>query len=342
MTEAAHQMASNPLPPRARKPGSVGLAAGPEIAVMDATGESCRPARPARSSSAARTSPPATKTTRSQRRGVSRRLVPHRRPGLDRRRRLPAADRPAQGADQSRRREDLRRARSTRCCSAHPAVEQAVCFAVAHAQLGEEVGAAIELRADACGHGVRVAGVGRRAPAGLQGAARHPLPRRDSQGPDRQASARRAGGSARHRAARRPRAARSRGPPVRRENAHRRDLGGMFPGESIGVTTRFEALGGDSLSRSACLPRSARGSAATCHTWFLPRTGPSRRWPRLDAATGEPASPLVALRAAGSQAPLYCIPGHDGAAARDRSARARTALDPARVGVRPAAPRPRR
>jgi acyl-CoA synthetase (AMP-forming)/AMP-acid ligase II len=34
MTEAAHQMASNPLPPRARKPGSVGVAAGPEIAIM--------------------------------------------------------------------------------------------------------------------------------------------------------------------------------------------------------------------------------------------------------------------------------------------------------------------
>ncbi len=39
MTEAAHQMASNPLPPRARKPGAVGLAAGPEIAVMTETGE---------------------------------------------------------------------------------------------------------------------------------------------------------------------------------------------------------------------------------------------------------------------------------------------------------------
>ena len=38
MTEAAHQMASNPLPPLARKPGSVGLAAGPEVAVMDAAG----------------------------------------------------------------------------------------------------------------------------------------------------------------------------------------------------------------------------------------------------------------------------------------------------------------
>ncbi len=49
MTEAAHQMTSNPLPPRAQKPGSVGVAGGPEVRVaheiedrllpMDATGE---------------------------------------------------------------------------------------------------------------------------------------------------------------------------------------------------------------------------------------------------------------------------------------------------------------
>ena len=38
MTEAAHQMASNPLPPAKRIPGSVGVAAGPEIAIMDEQG----------------------------------------------------------------------------------------------------------------------------------------------------------------------------------------------------------------------------------------------------------------------------------------------------------------
>ncbi|MGE0717870.1 MAG: acyl--CoA ligase [Alphaproteobacteria bacterium] len=38
MTEASHQMASNPLPPRPRKPGTVGIAAGPEVAIMDETG----------------------------------------------------------------------------------------------------------------------------------------------------------------------------------------------------------------------------------------------------------------------------------------------------------------
>lgn len=38
MTEASHQMASNPLPPKIRKPGSVGIAAGVEVAIMDDTG----------------------------------------------------------------------------------------------------------------------------------------------------------------------------------------------------------------------------------------------------------------------------------------------------------------
>ncbi len=39
MTEAAHQMASNPLPPAARKPGSVGVAAGPEVSVLNEKNE---------------------------------------------------------------------------------------------------------------------------------------------------------------------------------------------------------------------------------------------------------------------------------------------------------------
>ena len=38
MTEAAHQMTSNPLPPQPRKPGTVGLPAGPEVAIMGEAG----------------------------------------------------------------------------------------------------------------------------------------------------------------------------------------------------------------------------------------------------------------------------------------------------------------
>lgn len=38
MTEATHQMCSNPLPPGVRKPGSVGLPAGPEVAILTEDG----------------------------------------------------------------------------------------------------------------------------------------------------------------------------------------------------------------------------------------------------------------------------------------------------------------
>jgi oxalate---CoA ligase len=38
MTETAHQITSNPLPPGERHPGSVGMAAGPEVAIMDREG----------------------------------------------------------------------------------------------------------------------------------------------------------------------------------------------------------------------------------------------------------------------------------------------------------------
>ncbi|HTN95310.1 MAG TPA: acyl--CoA ligase [Gallionella sp.] len=43
MTEASHQMASNPLPPGKRIPGSVGIAAGPEVAIMDKDGKLLEP-----------------------------------------------------------------------------------------------------------------------------------------------------------------------------------------------------------------------------------------------------------------------------------------------------------
>jgi acyl-CoA synthetase (AMP-forming)/AMP-acid ligase II len=38
MTEASHQMCSNPLPPKSRFPGCVGLAAGPDVSIMDEEG----------------------------------------------------------------------------------------------------------------------------------------------------------------------------------------------------------------------------------------------------------------------------------------------------------------
>ena len=43
MTEAAHQVCSNPLPPRPRKAGSVGLSTGPEVAIKDEAGNLLTP-----------------------------------------------------------------------------------------------------------------------------------------------------------------------------------------------------------------------------------------------------------------------------------------------------------
>ena len=45
MTEASHQMAANPLPPGGRKPGSVGRGAGVDVAIMDDEGDLLVPGR---------------------------------------------------------------------------------------------------------------------------------------------------------------------------------------------------------------------------------------------------------------------------------------------------------
>jgi acyl-CoA synthetase (AMP-forming)/AMP-acid ligase II len=46
MTEAAHQMAANPLPPAPRHPGCVGIAAGPDVAIMSDGGTLLPPGEP--------------------------------------------------------------------------------------------------------------------------------------------------------------------------------------------------------------------------------------------------------------------------------------------------------
>ena len=109
MTEAAHQMASNPLPPAARKPGSVGRGTDVQISIMDADGQAPagRRARRGRDQGA-------------ERHRAATRTIPRRTP-----RRSPTAGSapairafstsdgyltlvaPPQGADQPRRREDL-------------------------------------------------------------------------------------------------------------------------------------------------------------------------------------------------------------------------------------------
>ena len=72
MTEASHQMTSNPMPPAERRPGGVGIAAGPEVAIMDEAGALQQPGATGEVVIRGRTSPTATRTTRRPTRRRSR------------------------------------------------------------------------------------------------------------------------------------------------------------------------------------------------------------------------------------------------------------------------------
>ena len=89
MTEAAHQMASNPLPPAARKPGSVGPGTDVQISIMDAAGTHLPTGE---QGEVVIKGPNVIARVREQSRGerqvVHRWLVPNGRSGLSRRRRL--------------------------------------------------------------------------------------------------------------------------------------------------------------------------------------------------------------------------------------------------------------
>ena len=165
MTEAAHQMTCNPLPPAARKPGTVGIAAGPEVSVMDEAGNHLAP-------------------------GDEGEIVirgPNVTPGYENNE---AANREAftggwfRTGDQGFRDEDgyftitgrlkeiinrggekISPREVDEVLMDHPAVQQVVTFAMAHAKLGEEVAAAVVLRegAEADAADVRAFAAGRLA-----------------------------------------------------------------------------------------------------------------------------------------------------------------------------------
>ena len=146
MTEATHQMASNPLPPAVRKPGSVGLPAGPEIAIMGEDGALLP-------------------------RGAVGEIVirgPNVTAGYENNPKANAeafengwfrtGDQGTMDAEgylslTGRLKEIINRGGEKisprevdEVLMDHPAVSQVVCFAIPHAKLGEEVGAVVVLR----------------------------------------------------------------------------------------------------------------------------------------------------------------------------------------------------
>jgi len=151
MTEAAHQMCSNPLPPRAQKPGAVGVAAGPEVRIAheaedrllpdDAVGEVVI--------SGANVTPGYEGNPEANAKSFFE---------AEGRRWFRTGDQGAFDAERyltltGRLKEIINRGGEKvsplevdGVLSDHPAVAQALTFALPHAKLGEEVAAAIVLR----------------------------------------------------------------------------------------------------------------------------------------------------------------------------------------------------
>jgi acyl carrier protein len=146
MTEAAHQMASNPLPPSPRKPGTVGLAAGPEIAIMNEAGDLLGRGdlgeiviRGPNVTSGYENNPAANQSAFSD--------------GWFRTGDQGFIDSEGYVAITGRLKELINRGGEKisprevdEVLIDHPAIQQAVTFAVPHPQLGEDVGAALVLR----------------------------------------------------------------------------------------------------------------------------------------------------------------------------------------------------
>ncbi len=151
MTEASHQMTCNPLPPGVRKPGCVGPAAGPEVAIMDDEGTLLEPGQ------------------------VGEVVIrgPNVTPGYENNPEANAeafthgwfrtGDQGVMDGDRyvtltgrlkeiiNRGGEKISPKEVDEALMDHPAVQQVVTFAVPHAKLGEEVAAAVVLREGADG-----------------------------------------------------------------------------------------------------------------------------------------------------------------------------------------------
>ena len=147
MTEAAHQMASNPLPPAPRHPGSVGVAAGPEIAIASEEGAALL--APGETGEVVIRGPNVTAGYENNPAANAEAFVDGwfrtgDRGTLDAAGYLRLAGRLKEIINRGG--EKIGPREVDEVLMDHPAVAQAVAFAVPHARLGEDVAAAVVLK----------------------------------------------------------------------------------------------------------------------------------------------------------------------------------------------------
>jgi acyl-CoA synthetase (AMP-forming)/AMP-acid ligase II/thioesterase domain-containing protein len=316
MTEAAHQIACNPLPPAERKPGAVGPAAGPEIAVMNETGETL----------------PADSIGEVVIKG------PNITPGYE--------DNPSANADAftngwfrtgdqgyldqdgylhltgrlkeliNRGGEKISPREIDEVMLSHPAVKQALSFAVPYAQLGEEVAVAIELHAGASASERDL----RRYAAELLPAFKTPklvklvdeIPKGPTGKLQRIGLARKLGVEMLDDAAATAEFVEPRDEVERQVAAIWRTVLGVA---RVGALDKFESLGGDSLltARAVVEVNRTYGLDLGFLRFLDERTLESmaaevRQGLSQPATAGE----LVPIRQESDAHPLFCVPGHGG------------------------------
>ena len=316
MTEASHQMASNPLPPGKRKPGSVGLPAGPEIAIMDEAGTLLPPG--------------ATGEIVIRGANVTAGYV-----------RNPEANAKAftngwfRTGDQGRFDEDgylyitgrlkelinrggekISPREIDEALMNHPSVAQAVAFAVPHARLGEEIGVAVVAKDGAAltERDVREFAAARLADFKVPRVVKivQEIPRGATGKLQRIGLAEKLGVPAMEDE---PAAPAERVEPKTAEERKLAQLWSEVLGkDGIGVEDDFFRLGGDSMLATQLLARTAQ-EFGRCPAFVSFLEAPTIAGMARALEAGGPArlaELLVPIRSGGARPPLFFFPGHDG------------------------------
>jgi len=314
MTEAAHQISANPLPPAPRKPGSVGVAAGPEIAIIDEkTGEFL----PAGSTGEVVIRGP---NVFAGYEGAHEANMSSFTRGWFRTGDQAMMDKEGYLYLTGRLKELINRGGEKisprevdEALLAHHAVRQAVAFAIPDARLGEEVGAAVELKE---GHEVDPVELQRfvaqrlvsyKVPRLIQVV--ESIPKGPTGKLQRIGLAERLGLHARQDrqigAFIPPRTARE-----ERITAIWREL---LPVARIGILDHFEALGGDSLLAAQMLTRVAALEGVDIpYQRFIESPTISALAEVIESSKRNSSDAIVVLQPHGDARPLICLPSHDG------------------------------
>jgi len=320
MTEASHQIAGNPLPPRKHKPSSVGLAAGPEVAIMDAEGSLLQPGqtgeivlRGETIMSGYEANPDANKKAFTKgwfRTGDEGHL-----------------DDEGYLFISSRIKEIINRGGEKispreidEVLLQYPGVSQVVTFAVPHVQLGEDVGAAVVLKpgADASESELRRFAAGRLAYFKVPRVVRilEEIPKGATGKIQRIGMSERLGLEPVDDAAI-PKAA-FRAPHTPLQHELLRIWLEVLAVRDIGVDDSFFAIGGDSILATTLVIRLGREMGARLSlTDFMERPTIAGVAERIEAAKCQNAAAagsqlLVAIQPEGPRPPLLCAPGLDG------------------------------